>query len=225
MKVRGDNAPAGAFTLEAQPKKPGYYLVRFYENAREFTETMDELTITGWEYDEYHLEMKGSGNLQADVLANYDALLLQAKTAELGAEEASKTPLQRKLEELSAACHEAITAGCTVTLSDGTAKNFSLEETDQINLSNAYAAVQAGAAGYPYHADREMCRQYTAADITAIAQAATAHKLYHTTYCNHLMTWARRAEASELVNITYGAALPEDLAENMQAIIDAQSVT
>ena len=55
-----------------------------------------------------------------------------------------------------------------------------------------------------------------------MAQAATAHKLYHTTYYNHLAAWVRRCEASEEVQgITYGAALPEDLAGNMTAILTA----
>lgn len=45
MRVRGDNAPSNAFTLEEQPKKPGFFLVRFYENAQEFSETRDGLTI------------------------------------------------------------------------------------------------------------------------------------------------------------------------------------
>ena len=31
MRVRGDNAPSNAFTLEEQPKKPGFFLVRFYD--------------------------------------------------------------------------------------------------------------------------------------------------------------------------------------------------
>ena len=38
MRVRGDNAPSNAFTLEEQPKKPGFFLVRFYENAQEFSD-------------------------------------------------------------------------------------------------------------------------------------------------------------------------------------------
>ena len=62
---------------------------------------------------------------------------------------------------------------------------------------------------------------YPAADILAMGEAATAHKLYHTTYCNHLMAWARRATADELEGITYGAELPADLAANMEAILNA----
>ena len=58
MRVRGDNAPSNAFSLEEQPNKPGVALVRFYENAEPFEEKRDELTISGWVYDEYHLELK-----------------------------------------------------------------------------------------------------------------------------------------------------------------------
>lgn len=125
-----------------------------------------------------------------------------------------------KATELSEACHSAIVAGVDVTLSDGTTGHFALEETDQINLTTAYNAVQTGAAGYPYHADGQLCKMYPASDIIAISEAATAHKMHHTTYCNHLMAWARRAETvDELSGITYGAELPEDLAANMAEVM------
>lgn len=125
-----------------------------------------------------------------------------------------------KLAELSQACRAAILDGCDVTLSDGTVEHFALEETDQINLNAAYTACQQGAAEYPYHADGQLCRLYSAADIIAIGDAATAHKLWHTTYCNHMMMWARRAETvDELAGIEYGAELPADLAANMEAVL------
>ena len=102
MRVRGDNAPSNAFTLEEQPKKPGFFLVRFYENAQEFSETRDGLTITGWEYDEYHLELADTGSLSEDVLANFDTLLAQAKAAETPAEQGDLESLVTTLEETSA---------------------------------------------------------------------------------------------------------------------------
>ena len=123
-----------------------------------------------------------------------------------------------KTAEMSAACNAAITAGLDVTTTQGT-EHFSLQETDQINLTAAVTAVQQGAAGYPYHADGELCRMFTAAEIGAVGQASIAHKLYHTTYCNHLFAWIRRATASELTGITYGAELPDDLAASMQALL------
>ena len=127
-----------------------------------------------------------------------------------------------KLAELSASCNDAITAGMDVETTQGT-EHFSLQETDQINLTTALSAVQSGAAGYPYHADGQLCRLFTAAEIQAIAAASVKHKLYHTTLCNHLLTWARRAETKEELSvITYASdGMPEDLAANMAAVLAA----
>lgn len=129
-----------------------------------------------------------------------------------------------KLTELSTACNTAITNGCDVILSGGTAGHISLTAEDQINLSTAMTAVEQGATGYPYHLDGELCAIFPAADILLLAQAATAHKLWHTTYYNHLAAWVRRCEtAAEVQAITYGCDLPADLAENMTAILAAAS--
>lgn len=127
-----------------------------------------------------------------------------------------------KLAELSASCNAAITAGMDVETTQG-AEHFSLQETDQINLTTALSAVQSGADGYPYHADGQLCRLFTASEIQAIAAASVKHKLYHTTLCNHLLAWARRAETKEeLSGITYSAiGLPEDLASNMASVLAA----
>ena len=127
-----------------------------------------------------------------------------------------------KLTELSAACSAAITAGCDVTLTDGSSGHISLTAEDQINLTNACAAVEGGPKAYPYHLDGQLCALYPAADILAMGRAATAHKLYHTTYYNHLAAWVRRCETAEEASaITYGAALPEDLAASMAVILAA----
>lgn len=127
---------------------------------------------------------------------------------------------ESKLSEVSVACNATIVAGCDVTLTNEISKHFSLAETDQINLATAQTAVAAGATGFPYHADGELCVIFSAADILLIAQAATAHKLYQTTYCNHLNVWIRRTEMAEaLADITYGATLPKDLAANMAEVL------
>lgn len=71
----------------------------------------------------------------------------------------------------------------------------------------------------PYHADGELCRMYPAEEFSALARAATAHVFYCRTYCNHLNAWLRRAGLGELEEISYGAALPADLAEHMAAVL------
>ena len=100
MRVRGDVQPSNAFTLEEQPKKPGFCLVRFFENAKEFSEKKEGLTVSGWEYDEYHLELADTGSLDEDVLNNYDALLEQAKAAEAENEDGGSEGLEARVDAL-----------------------------------------------------------------------------------------------------------------------------
>lgn len=100
MRVRGDVQPSNAFTVEEQPKKPGFCLVRFFENPQEFSEEQGELTVSGWEYDEYHLEMADTGSLEEDVLNNYDALLEQAKAAEAENEDGGSEGLEARVDAL-----------------------------------------------------------------------------------------------------------------------------
>ena len=123
-----------------------------------------------------------------------------------------------KHAEISAASEAAIYAGMDVETTQGT-EHFSLTEKDQINLTTAKNAVDKGAVAYPYHADDARCRIFTADEINAISQASIAHIIYHTSYCNHLFEWIRRADAAELAGITYGAELPGDLAAHMQEIL------
>ncbi len=82
MKVRGDYAPPNAFTIEEQPKKPGFVLVRLFENVVPFEETKDGLTVSGYEYDEYRLELPSSADLFDTILNRYDYFMLEAKKLE-----------------------------------------------------------------------------------------------------------------------------------------------
>ena len=100
MRVRGDNAPSNAFTLEEQPKKPGFALVRFFENVQAFEETQGELTISGYEYDEYHLELPMYDGLADDILNSFDGYLAQAKLLE--AEGKTIPTLQQQVADLEA---------------------------------------------------------------------------------------------------------------------------
>ena len=108
MRVRGDNAPSNAFTLEEQPKNPGYALVRFFENPKEF----QELEL----YD----------GLSEDILGNYAGYLAQAKLAEAEGRtipmlkqqvsdlEADKTALTEKVANLEGQVTDAQVALCEV---------------------------------------------------------------------------------------------------------------
>ena len=96
MRVRGDNNP-GTFSIEAMPNKPGWCLVRFYEHHQEYTEELDETTITGWEYDEYHLEQPTIS--QEDIEGNLEVYLRAAKEAEVTPESRLKDVEQNKADK------------------------------------------------------------------------------------------------------------------------------
>lgn len=179
--------------------------------------------------DTVELQADGGFVLQTYAVAGYLRHYLDGTTLVLtnAPEPAGPTLAEvqtAKLAELNATAESAIVAGCDVTLSDSTTGHISLTSEDQINLSTAQAVVKAGATGYPYHLDGQLCAVYSAADILTMATAAVSHILYHTTYCNHLRAWAKRATTvEELASITYGAVLPDDLKTNMEAIINAAS--
>lgn len=187
---------AGAVCINEQ----GGYQFRLFPGGEENPPLCDMNGIPLWRWNGEKILLRATEEIEADRLPGLKAA---------------------KLSALSAACNAAITVGCDVTLASG-AGHISLTAEDQINLTNAAAAVEGGAEAYPYHLDGELCALYSAADIMAMAQAATAHKLYHTTYYNHLAAWVRRCETvEELSAVTYGAELPEDLAANMAAILAA----
>ena len=119
-------------------------------------------------------------------------------------------------QEIGAACSAAIYAGIEVN-----GRWYSLTEHDQTEIMAQYATVKEGGLAVPYHADGELCRMYPAEEFAALAQAATAHVFYHRTYCNHLNAWIKRADLEELAGVTYGAALPEDLAAHMAGVLAA----
>lgn len=99
MKTRGDLPPSNAFTLEPMPDKPGCMLLRLFENVQEFIETMMDLTISGYEYDEYHLELLDTPGLEETILEHYDEYMTEAKLKE--AEKETIPNLQSRVKELT----------------------------------------------------------------------------------------------------------------------------
>lgn len=112
-----------------------------------------------------------------------------------------------------------IYTGMDATTSKGT-EHFSLTDNDQINLSNLVEQIKNGVAQVPYHADGQLCRMFTAEEMTGVYQAAVQYIAYNTTLCNHLLTWVRRCTTVVDVNaIAYNSTLPDDLKKNMDMIL------
>jgi len=129
------------------------------------------------------------------------------------------TIAEKKITEMANQCQALIYAGIDVELSDGT-KHFSLEPNDQTNIDSMWSTITLGAKEYPYHADGEQCKMFTATDIMTLYVAYKSYVTQQVTYNNFLKIWINReTDNATIANITYGDDLPSDLAAEMQNIL------
>lgn len=125
-----------------------------------------------------------------------------------------------KIKQLSEACNATINAGTQVQLSDGTTESFTYNLADQSNISEMFNAVLLGATEYPYHANDDGCRMYSAQDIVAIYTTLSAFKTAQTTYHNQLKRHVKAMESiTEVEAVTYGQELTGEYLEKYNALI------
>lgn len=160
--------------------------------------------------DEYRALMSVSddGNL-SDADIEDDPILEETPPDDAEAAEQLDFVRQRKIEQMSQLCNDAIVSGVDVELSDGNTHHFSLTLEDQMNLLSLQSMIFAGADAIPYHADGEECQYYSADDFTVIAAAATNWKLYQESYFNSLRAYIQSMETMpELLAVEYGMEVP-----------------
>ena len=115
-----------------------------------------------------------------------------------------------KINEMSRTCNQVIEAGFDIELG-GKVEHFSLTTQDQLNLISLSSMAANGMEAIPYHADGEICRFYSNAEMQAIVTQATAFKIYHTTYYNALKNYINSLDTiEEIAAVTYGMPLPEE---------------
>lgn len=114
-----------------------------------------------------------------------------------------------KITEMSYYCRTTIEDGFDLELR-GEMHHFSLDTQDQLNLISLSAMAQTQEY-IPYHADGESCIFYTAEEMGKIIEAATAFKIYHTTYYNALKGYINSLnDIGEIAEIQYGIEIPEE---------------
>lgn len=123
-------------------------------------------------------------------------------------EDEKETYLNDKLSSLSNSCNEKITNGAEITLTDESKKTFSYSIEDQANVSEMFNAIVMGATSYPYHANGEGCKMYSAEDIVKIYSTLTTLKTSQVTYYNQLREYAKTLEfVPDIQSIVYGQEL------------------
>lgn len=131
-----------------------------------------------------------------------------------------ETVRKAKIEELSVACNTTINAGTQVQLSDGSTESFTYGLVDQSNVSEMFNAVLLGATEYPYHANDDDCRMYSAQDIVAIYATLSAFKTGQTTYHNQLKRYTKALTTQEEIQaVTYGQELTGEYLESYNTLM------
>lgn len=131
-----------------------------------------------------------------------------------------ETVRKAKIEELSVACNTTINAGTQVQLSDGSTESFTYGLVDQSNVSEMFNAVLLGATEYPYHANDDDCRMYSAQDIVTIYATLSAFKTGQTTYHNQLKRYTKALTAQEEIQaVTYGQELTGEYLESYNTLM------
>lgn len=115
-----------------------------------------------------------------------------------------------KLAEVSSRCENTIYEGVDVELTDGSVVHISLTEKDQINLFRKQHQISAGATQLEYHADGELCKYYSAVDMTKMIDVAMKFVQFNTIYCNSMFAWIKGVETTtEIEAIKYGEQIPD----------------
>lgn len=127
---------------------------------------------------------------------------------------------------MDAARQQAIQAGISVTLTDGSAEHFTLTDHDQTSLMGLQSQVSAGEENIPWHNsdEAEHCKFYTNADMGRITSAAMSWVTWHVTYFRDLRIYIRSLKDEEEVEaVTYGMDIPEAYqSEPLKAMLAAR---
>lgn len=119
-----------------------------------------------------------------------------------------------KIILISSACKQVIEAGI-----DFNGEHYSLTSEDQMNLTNLSMMAQT-LPMVPYHADGQLCRMYSAEEITSLATNAIRWVTFHTTYHNFLKSYIKSiTDLQTLISTHYGSMLPDSYTEQLTQIL------
>lgn len=127
-----------------------------------------------------------------------------------------------KIKFLSNTCASLIESGIDVNND-----HYSLTYADQINLSKlASQAAMMPQLPIFYHADGQLCRQYTPEEILYIAQYAVSWVTYHTTYFNFAKAYINSLNDFDTIkDFKYGMQLSEEFESQLNAILETTQIS
>lgn len=130
---------------------------------------------------------------------------------------------EKKIAEMSNICNRIIIDGFDVELSDEETYHFSLTTQDQLNFITLSTMIAGGETMIPYHADGELCKFYSAEDISKVIATATTFKTYHITYFNTLRNYIESMQSiDDVTAIEYGISIPEEYQSDVLKVLLSQ---
>lgn len=174
MKVHGDVKPE-KISANSLPNKPGRAWVRFCLNP---VETTDADGNPQWEYDEYVTEVADGVELQARVIEQADALLLQAVGEEYGVSMTTVDDLREQRIADSKTDLAAWLADNPLTWTDG--KKYAVTSEKQAQLTSTLAVQQVAlTAGVErelrWNSTGDECTVWQYNDLCALALGIAAY--------------------------------------------------
>jgi len=120
---------------------------------------------------------------------------------------------EKKISEISTECNNTIERGFDINIKDEV-KHFSLSVQDQINMAVIMQQISSGIITdkVKYHADGELCEDFSIEEFISIVNKSIEFKTYHTTYCNYLMRYIESLTSrSQISTCFYGCSLTTEL--------------
>lgn len=141
------------------------------------------------------------------------------KVSEMNFEELNSLK-KKKNAELNIICQNEIYKGIDVITSVGV-EHFSLTIADQMNITTLYNSILQGEKNVLYHSDGNLCREFSAEEITKIMLSATKFVTYNTTLCNHLHYVVNNCISQDAIEgVTFSVnCLDNELLESFNAIV------
>lgn len=119
--------------------------------------------------------------------------------------------IKGKIQSMSNVCSSVIQNGFDVELSDGKKHHFALTIEDQINMIELKNLIESGETEIPYHGTNELCKYYSAEDISMILEEGERFKNYNILYFNSLKNYIKSLENTrEIDAIEYGIEIPDE---------------
>ena len=197
-----------------------YWMQPLFTNTRAFSNAKI-LEITEEEYNTYMDAIHNNEEID-DEEPEDEPIVIPPTPEEI--DEGREFVRASKIAEMSAACRKAIEEGIDLNV-HGETHHFSLTTQDQLNLMSLSVMAQTQDI-IPYHADGEVCVFFTAEEINQIISAATAHKIYHTTYYNALKEYINALETIEAIAaITYGTPIPDEYQSEVLRVIENETAS